>query len=114
MIRQAAILCGGLGRRLGSLTAQKPKPLLTVGDAPFLDLLLFELGHHGVRKLLLLAGFEEHQILDYAASTPLRTRFGLEIEVSLEAKRAGTSGAVWYARHTTTSAAELGISSGCA
>ena len=36
-IQQAAILCGGLGTRLGALTAAMPKPLLPVGERPFLD-----------------------------------------------------------------------------
>jgi D-glycero-D-manno-heptose 1,7-bisphosphate phosphatase len=48
MIRQAAILCGGPGNRLGALTAQTPEPLLEVDGAPFLDILLFELGRCGV------------------------------------------------------------------
>jgi NDP-sugar pyrophosphorylase family protein len=32
MIGQAVILCGGLGSRLGALTAQTPKPLLPIGS----------------------------------------------------------------------------------
>ena len=58
MIEQAVILCGGSGARLGALTAELPKPLLMVDESPFLDLLLFELGRHGIRRILLLAGFE--------------------------------------------------------
>ena len=77
MIRQAAILCGGLGTRLGSLTANTPKPLLKAGDLPFLDVLLFELGRQGIKKILLLAGFAADQIRTYAATTPMRDRFGL-------------------------------------
>src|SRR5205823_864896 len=80
-------------------TAQTPKPLLAVNDVPFLDVLLFELGRHGVKRVLLLAGFAAHKILDYAASTSIKSRFGLEIEVSIELQRAGTGGAVWHARH---------------
>ena len=98
MIRQAVILCGGLGSRLGSLTADTPKPLLPVDGIPFLDVLLFELARHGVSRILLLAGFAAQRILDYAASTPLTARFGLEIEVSIEPERAGTGGALWHAR----------------
>ena len=79
MIRQAVILCGGLGTRLGALTTQMPKPLLPVGEDPFLDVLLFELGRHGVRRILLLAGFAAGRVLEYAATTPLRARFRLEI-----------------------------------
>src|SRR5712692_4974483 len=98
MIRQAVILCGGLGTRLGALTAQTPKPLLPVDGNPFLDVLLFELGRHGVTRVLLLAGFAAQQVLDYAAATPMKARFRLEIEVSIEPERAGTGGAVWHAR----------------
>jgi len=98
MIRQAAILCGGLGSRLGALTADTPKPLLPVDGNPFLDVLLFELARHGVTRVLLLAGHAAQRIADYAWSTPLKARFGLEIEVSIEPQRAGTGGAVWHAR----------------
>jgi D-glycero-D-manno-heptose 1,7-bisphosphate phosphatase len=72
--------------------------LLPVDGRPFLDALLFELGRHGVRQILLLAGFAAQQIVDYAAATPLKERFGLEIAVSIEPERAGTGGAVWHAR----------------
>ncbi len=98
MIRQAAILCGGLGTRLGPLTANTPKPLLKVGGRPFLDVLLFELGRQGVKKILLLAGFVADQIVAYATSTSMKERFGLEIRVSVEPERAGTGGALWHAR----------------
>ena len=98
VIFQAAILCGGLGSRLGELAAKTPKPLLPVDGVPFLDVLLFELGRHGVKRVLLLAGFAAHRIIDYASSTPMKVRFGLDIEVSIEPQRAGTGGAVWHAR----------------
>src|SRR5438132_10881487 len=98
IVRQAAILCGGVGSRLGALTVQTPKPLLPVGSTPFLDVLLFELGRHGVKQVLLLAGFAAQHILDYAASTSLKSRFDLEIDVSVEPQPAGTGGALWHAR----------------
>src|SRR5882672_4355234 len=98
MIRQAAILCGGLGTRLAPLTAKMPKSLLTVGGRPFLDVLLFELGRHGVRRVLLLAGFAADEVLKYTDSTPLKARFDLEIEVIVEPEPAGAGGALWRAR----------------
>jgi len=98
MIRQAAILCGGLGTRLGRLTSNMPKPLLKTGELPFLDVLLFELGRQGVKKILLLAGFAADQIAAYAETTPMRERFGLQIDVSVEPEQAGTGGALWHAR----------------
>ena len=99
MIEQAVILCGGSGARLGALTAELPKPLLMVDESPFLDLLLFELGRHGIRRILLLAGFGAARIAAYAAATPLNERFGLALEVAVEPEPAGTGGALWHARH---------------
>src|SRR5215472_3329602 len=99
MTKQAVILCGGLGSRLGALVTSTPKPLLPVDGAPFLDLLLFELGRHGIKQVLLLAGFAADRVIDYAASTPLKRRFGFDIEISVEPHRAGAGGAVWHARH---------------
>jgi D-glycero-D-manno-heptose 1,7-bisphosphate phosphatase len=98
MLRQAVILCGGLGARLGTLTAETPKPLLPVDGNPFLDVLLFELGRHGIARILLLAGFAAHKVREYALTTPLRAQFGLNLEVLVEPLRAGTGGALWHAR----------------
>src|SRR5215203_4450498 len=98
MIDQAVILCGGLGTRLGALTADTPKPLLSVAGAPFLDTLLVELGRHGFRHILLLAGFKAELIAEYAATTPLKARFGLDIDIAVESAPAGTGGALWQAR----------------
>jgi D-glycero-D-manno-heptose 1,7-bisphosphate phosphatase len=98
MIEQAVILCGGRGTRLGALTAELPKPLLPVDEAPFLDLLLFELARHGIRRILLLAGFGAARIATYAA-TPVKPRFGLTVEIAVEPESAGTGAALWHARH---------------
>jgi D-glycero-D-manno-heptose 1,7-bisphosphate phosphatase len=111
MIEQAVILCAGLcaGPCAGPCAGRGPrperhpanlrKPLLAVDEPPFLDLLLFELGRHGIRRILLLAGFGAAGIADYAATTPLKSRFGLAVEVAVEPEPAGTAGALWYARH---------------
>src|SRR5580698_7428579 len=96
---QAVILCGGPGARLGQLTATTPKPLLVVDGRPFLDVLLFELGRHGVRDVLLLAGFEGEQVARYAETTPLAARFGLELKVAIEPSPGGTGGALKQAAH---------------
>jgi D,D-heptose 1,7-bisphosphate phosphatase len=99
MIDQAVILCGGRGMRLDPLTAELPKPLLPVDAAPFLDVLLFELGRHGIRRILLLASFAASRIVEYASASVLKARFGLAIEVAVEPRPAGTGGALWHARH---------------
>jgi D-glycero-D-manno-heptose 1,7-bisphosphate phosphatase len=98
MIEQAVILCGGAGTRLGALTATMPKPLLPVADRPFLDVLLFELARHGIRRIVLLAGYQAAAVTAYARETPLRARFRLDLSVSVEAEPRGTGGALWQAR----------------
>ncbi len=97
-IEQAVILCGGIGSRLGELTKATPKPLLEVGDTPFLETLILEVARQGYRRILLLAAFEAQKIRDFAANSPAVARFGLEVKVAVEPDRAGTGGALWHAR----------------
>jgi len=83
VIGQAAILCGGR------------EPLASIGEGPFLDVLLFELGRHGIKRILLLAGDAGAAIIDYATANPLKTRFGLDLQVIAPS---GTSRTLWRAR----------------
>lgn len=99
MLTQAMILCGGLGTRLGPLTAATPKPLLKVGSRPFLDVLLFELGRHGFKDVVLLASFQAEQVANYARDNPVAKRFGLTLSVVVENEPAGTGGGLYNARH---------------
>lgn len=96
-VRQAVILCGGIGSRLGELTKNTPKPLLHVGGRPFLAILLNKLRAEGIEHFLLLAAFESDQIKDFAdhymAQNP-----DIRISVAVEPGRVGTGGALWHAR----------------
>lgn len=98
-VRDAAILCGGLGSRLGALTAKAPKPLLPVGGAPFLTHLIDEIVRQGVRRIVLLAAFESDQVHAFAAAETMRLGTGFRVEVAVEPDRAGTGGALFHARH---------------
>jgi D-glycero-D-manno-heptose 1,7-bisphosphate phosphatase len=97
-IRQCAVLAGGLGSRLGAITTQIPKPLLPIGDRPFLAWLLRELVRFGVEEVLLLTGHlsdrVEAAVHDLAAMLPRR----IAITISQEPMRAGTGGALFHAR----------------
>lgn len=98
LIRQAAILCGGRGTRLGKLTDRLPKPLVDVGGRPFLDYLLETLARARVSRILLLGGYKGELIHQYAALAHLRFGFA-RMDVSIEPYSAGTGGAVWHARY---------------
>ena len=96
-VTQCAVLAGGLGTRLGSLTDATPKPLLTVGGRPFLAWLLRELTRFGVTEFVLLTGHLSEEIEaalpQIHAAMPRR----VSITISREPVRAGTGGAVFHA-----------------
>lgn len=96
MLRQAVILVGGLGTRLGERTKLVPKPMLDIGGRPFLDTLMDELVRYGVfDEILLLAGHRAEIVeTHYAAAVRGQTR----IVVSRETEPLGTGGALVHAR----------------
>lgn len=93
-LRQAVILVGGLGTRLGALTAQTPKPLLPVAQEPFLDKLLRNLARHGLCDLVLLAQYQADMV---RARYHNRQIGGARVRVLQEPQPAGTGGALHYA-----------------
>ena len=96
-VRQAVILCGGIGSRLGELTKSTPKPLLPVAGRPFLAFLLDRLRQEGLDRFLLLAAFESVQIQSFA-QTYMDEHPEIAVEVAIEPGRVGTGGAIWHAR----------------
>lgn len=98
MIRQAVILVGGRGTRLGALTRDIPKPMMPIaGDARLLDYLLHNVARHGVEDIVLLAGHlgdvlrERYEGAHFAGAT---------VRVIQEPAPAGTAGALRYAADT--------------
>jgi D,D-heptose 1,7-bisphosphate phosphatase len=97
-VKQCAVLVGGLGTRLGSLTATTPKPLLPCGDRPFLAWLLRELVRFGVTDFLLLTGHLSDQVAAAAPEIEASLPRPARITISQEPFRAGTGGAIFHAR----------------
>ncbi len=97
-IRQCAILAGGLGTRLGALTAATPKPVLPVGDRPFLAWQMREFMRFGVTDFLLLTGHLSDAIERAAADLQARLPGHARIALSAEPRPAGTAGALFQAR----------------
>ncbi len=97
-IRQCAILVGGLGTRLGALTAATPKPLLPIGDRPFLAWLMREFVRFGVDEFLLLTGYLSEQVQAQVQGMAALLPRAARIVISVEPERAGTGGAVFHAR----------------
>ena len=57
-MKQAVILCGGYGKRLGATTKKIPKPLIKVNGSPFLENIIFQYSRFGVKKILLLCSYK--------------------------------------------------------
>lgn len=94
-VRQAVVLVGGKGTRLGELTRNAPKPLLEVADGlRFLDVLLFDLARHGFSDILLLAGHLGDQVEDAYQG---RQILDSHIRVLRETEPQGTGGALKFA-----------------
>jgi D,D-heptose 1,7-bisphosphate phosphatase len=97
-VTQCAVLVGGLGTRLGALTAATPKPILPCGDRPFLAWLLREFCRFGITDFLLLTGHLSAEIERVAADIQTGLPVPTRITLSEEPIRAGTGGAVFHAR----------------
>ncbi len=97
-VTQCVVLAGGLGTRLGSLTAAVPKPLLQCGDRPFLSWLLREFVRFGVTDFLLLTGHLSAEFERAAAAIQASLPRQARITLSTEPARAGTGGALLHAR----------------
>lgn len=90
-----AILCGGLGTRLGALTSDVPKPMLAIGGRPFLERVLESFAVCGLRDFVLLTGYRSDVIESHFGDG---SRFGMSIRYSVEREPLGTGGAVREAR----------------
>ena len=95
MLRQAVVLVGGLGTRLGERARLVPKPLLEVAGRPFLDYILDELSRYPtIEEILLLAGHQAGQVVDRYEGRRWR---GATISVVSEPAPFGTGGALKHA-----------------
>ena len=86
----AAILAGGLGSRLRSVIADRPKVLAPVADVPFLTHLLRQLGQANLGEAVLLVGYGAEQVRAEFGESQCGVRLGYSYEKEL----LGTGGAV--------------------
>jgi mannose-1-phosphate guanylyltransferase len=92
---QAIVLVGGEGTRLRPLTADVPKPALTLVDRPFLAYAIEWLAAHGVTEVVLACGFLPDVLREALAGEEARA--GVEITYVAEPEPLGTAGAIRFA-----------------
>jgi D-glycero-alpha-D-manno-heptose 1-phosphate guanylyltransferase len=90
---ECIILVGGMGTRLKTVVADRPKPMADVSGRPFLEWQLDSLISRGVSHFILATGFLGHQITNHFG----KVYRGASITYSEETEPLGTGGAVLQA-----------------
>ena len=85
------ILCGGLGTRLRSIVEDRPKSMAVIRGRPFLEWQLSLLMSFGFKRVILCIGYQGDVIREYFLDG---SRFGLDIQYSVETELLGTGGAI--------------------
>lgn len=89
------ILCGGLGKRLKDVTKNKPKPMIKIGEQPFLDIIIDYVAGFGFRRFILGIGYRAEVFKKYYKNFKSKD---LNIEFCEEKTPLGTGGAVKKAK----------------
>jgi len=86
----AAVLAGGLGTRLRSVVADRPKPMAPVAGRPFLTFILDQLAAHGIGRTVLCTGHLGERVRESFGGSYR----GMRLEYSCEPAPCGTGGAL--------------------
>ena len=98
-VKQAAILIGGKGTRLGNEVQSTPKPLLEVCGRPFVEHVMINLRRFGFDSFILLAGYQSDVVQErYSTSSAFAKELQGDIKVIVEPSPMGTGGALKYAK----------------
>ena len=106
---KAVLLVGGLGTRLRSAVPSLPKTLASVGDRPFLELLVRQLGNQEIRELVMCTGYMADHIQGVFQDG---SEFGATIEYSEETVPLGTAGALKLAQRYVQNESEFLVING--
>lgn len=85
------LMAGGLGTRLHPLTQNCPKPLLTVGGKPILEIIIESFIEQGFNQIFLSVNYKAEMIEDYFGDGD---RWGANLTYLYEKERLGTAGAL--------------------
>lgn len=97
--KSALILCGGLGTRLSTISADRPKCMMPVGDTPLLHHLVTKLCDEGFTEIHLALGYKAEIVLESDLMFRIQKQYkDVKINYSVEKEHLlGTGGAVWNA-----------------
>ena len=94
-VKQAAILIGGKGTRLGDAVRETPKPLLEVCERPFIEHIMLNLRRFGFEDFILLAGHQAEVVQEYyGEGSAFAQELRANVRVIVEPSPLGTGGAL--------------------
>ena len=93
-MRQALVLCGGMGTRLRSVIGEKQKTMTEINDTPFLVRVINYLKSYKITKVIFATGYKSEEVRRYFGE---KYYFGVEVDYSEEKIALGTGGAIRHA-----------------
>jgi len=88
---KAAIIAGGLAKRLRPLTEEIPKSLVEVAGKPIIEWQLEWLKANNITTVIILAGYRYEKLIEFLGSGK---RFGVSVTYVIEDSPLGTGGAI--------------------
>lgn len=85
------IMAGGLGARLGPLTADRPKPLLKVGGRPILESIVKSFTDYGFNRFFISVNYKREMVESHFGDG---SQWGASIQYLREDQPLGTAGAL--------------------
>lgn len=85
------LMAGGLGTRLRPLTKDTPKPMLSVGGKPILEIIIESFASQGFHNIFLAVNYKAELIENYFGQGD---RWGVSLTYLHERERLGTAGAL--------------------
>jgi UDP-N-acetylglucosamine diphosphorylase / glucose-1-phosphate thymidylyltransferase / UDP-N-acetylgalactosamine diphosphorylase / glucosamine-1-phosphate N-acetyltransferase / galactosamine-1-phosphate N-acetyltransferase len=81
-VNKAIILAAGKGTRMGELTQELPKPMLSLAGKPMIEHILDRLRDAGVSEALVITGYRAETIESHLRDYPLSLRFLRQQEIN--------------------------------
>ena len=85
------IMAGGIGSRLRPFTENCPKPMLTIGNKPILEILLDQLIENGFTNFYFSVNYLKEKIINYFEDG---SKWNVSINYLIEEKPLGTAGSI--------------------
>ena len=86
------VLVGGLGSRIKHLYPDKPKPMISINNKPFLYWLIKEISDLNFKHVIYASGYRSEQIEDWVKNNEFKD---LNQKIVKEKKKLGTAGSIF-------------------